>query len=1033
MLVRRDVWEQLGGFDRRLPLMRDDVDFCWRAQSAGHTVLVAPNAVLRHAEAASRERRPVDCAGRSAVNPHRVDKAGAVYTLLANTRGPLLSYVLLRIVLGTLLRTLAYLVGKVPGQAMDEITGLLSVLLRPGRLLGARRRRGRGTADPAELRPLFPPPGATVRATVEQVVSNVGGRSGDESSSAGRHGGGIETGPSGGDDDGDFMEIEQFALLKRMARKPGPVLFAVLLLVSLIACRALLGGGALSGGALLPAPSGAHDLWASFTGAWHALGTGGSEAAPPYVAIVAVFATLLFGSTGLALTVLLVASVPLAGFTAYFVSRPLVESRLLRAWAAVAYAFLPAATGALAAGRLGTAVLAILLPLMARAAVSAGGLRLSSAEIRRGARPNWRATWAFTLLLAIATAFTPITWPIALVLALAVLGLRVARGERHLLVPHALRLLAMLGAPLLVLAPWSLTLLAHPSRFLYEAGLPFGASAATATDLALLSPGGPKGSAGLLLAGLVLAALGALLRTDRRLAILTAWAAALVGLVFAIVENTTAWAGPATLVYGLALLAAAMVGAEGAKERIAASGFGWKQPVAALVALTAAVAPLYAALGWMARGADGPVERRDPTQVPAFVAEESSTADQARTLVLGGTTAHVSYVLVRGAGVRLGDAELSASAGDDTRLSKIVANLVAGSGADQAGQLGGYAVRYVLVQNGAPRDMSRVLDSTPGLSRVSQADGSALWRIDNNVSRVTIVSGSAQPISVPAGKVEAHTTVPAGQAGRVLRVADTTSADWTATLDGSPLTPTTVDGWAQGFRLPAQGGRLDLTYDDPITHTVWLWAQGFLALVLVVMALPGRRRDIDDDLPEEEAPVAAVEIPAQATAATGEGRRARRMRAAAEAAAAAEGGTGPDPAPDSAPDPDPYVTVPQQADPYGQEQWAAEYQSTYGYQQPTADPYRQQTADPYQQPTADPYRQQTADPYQQQGYDPYAYGGQGYDTQGHDPYDYGGQPDPAAYDPAYHQADRTHQAHPGKPADQAYDADGYRRDGSEHQ
>ncbi|GAB3971548.1 hypothetical protein GCM10028832_28620 [Streptomyces sparsus] len=31
MLIRRDVFEELGGFDRRLPLMRDDVDLCWRA------------------------------------------------------------------------------------------------------------------------------------------------------------------------------------------------------------------------------------------------------------------------------------------------------------------------------------------------------------------------------------------------------------------------------------------------------------------------------------------------------------------------------------------------------------------------------------------------------------------------------------------------------------------------------------------------------------------------------------------------------------------------------------------------------------------------------------------------------------------------------------------------------------------------------------------------------------------------------------------------------------------------------------------
>jgi hypothetical protein len=340
---------------------------------------------------------------------------------------------------------------------------------------------------------------------------------------------------------------------------------------------------------------------------------------------------------------------------------------------------------------------------MARAAVLAAGLELGADAIGRGARPGWRATWTFTLLLAITTAFTPITWLIALVLAVAVVVLRLVRGQGQLFVPQVLRSLAVLGTPIVVLAPWSLGLLAHPSRFLAEAGLPFGARAASASGLVLLSPGGPRAAGGVLFAGLVLAALAALLRAERRLAILTAWAGALIGLIFAVVENGSAWAGPATLLYGLALLAAATVGAEGAKERIAASGFGWRQPVAALIVFAAAAAPLIAAFGWMAGGADGPVERRDPTQVPAFVAEESSTADQARTLVLGGTATHVSYALVRGAGVQLGDAELAAAAGDDTRLGGIVANLVAGSGADQAGQLGGYAVRYVLVQKGSPR------------------------------------------------------------------------------------------------------------------------------------------------------------------------------------------------------------------------------------------------------------------------------------------------------------------------------------------
>ncbi|CAL9518109.1 glycosyltransferase [Streptomyces sp. enrichment culture] len=999
MLVRRDVFEELGGFDQHLPLMRDDVDLCWRAHSAGYRVLIAPEAVVRHAEAASRERRTVDCVGRTAASPHKVDKAGAVHTLLVNTRTAALPWVLLRLVLGTLLRTLAYLVGKVPGQALDEIRGLLGTLLRPERILAGRRRRGTPQVDKAELRPLFPPPGATVRVTVEQVAGSLVGRSDPETASgAGRHGGAVESGPGG--DDADFLEVEQFARLKRIARKPAPVLFLVLLLVSLTACRHLLGGGALAGGALLPVPADAGDLWARHTDAWHAVGTGGTGSAPPYLAVLAAFATLLLGSTGLTVTLLLVGSVPLAGLTAYFASRSLVESRLLRAWAAVAYAFLPAVTGALADGRIGTAVLAVLLPLLARAGVAAAGL--TRPEDTRG---SWRATWAYALLLTLTTAFTPVVWPLALVLGLGVLALR-----RRDLAAYGPRFLAQLGVPLLVLAPWSLTLL--PFGFFREAGLDTGTSTASALDLLSADPGGPGTVGGPVLIGVVLAALAALLRADRRLGILTAWAAALAGLLFAVLSQGSAWSGPATLAYGLALLAAALLGADGARARVAEQSFGWRQPVAALIALACAVGPVLLAAGWMVRGADGPLERRDPVQVPAFVAEESRTRDQARTLVLDSdSAARVRYMLVRGSGARMGDAEIVAAAGGNGTLDKVVANLVAGSGADQADQLGGFAVRYVLVHRGAPREVARVLDATPGLTRLSQQEGGALWRVDREVARAGILSagdtgGGARPVA--AGPVEIHTEIPDGPQGRILRLADTADEGWSATLDGKQLPRTTVDGWAQGFRLPASGGRLDVTYDEPFTHTAWLWAQGLLAVVLVVMALPGRRRDIDDDLPEEPA-VTAEDL-------AGDGRRARRLRAQAEAEAAA-GAAPPADGDAPAPPPQPPATVPPQPD---HAAWQAdEYQdaayATAGRTTPDApggDGHQQAYAtDEYGQP----YRHDAypSDGHQQGGYPPDAYQADPYrqgqyaaypqdaHQQGqYDPYAYGGTPQQAPYDPS---------------------------------
>ncbi|MDX6355719.1 MAG: hypothetical protein QOF98_2622, partial [Streptomyces sp.] len=472
-------------------------------------------------------------------------------------------------------------------------------------------------------------------------------------------------------------------------------------------------------------------------------------------------------------------------------------------------------------------------------------------------------------------------------------------------------------------------------------------------------PGGPKASGGVLLVGVVLAALAGLMRGTRRTAIGAAWVAAVVALLFAVVENSKDWAGPATLVYGIALLAAAAIGAENANERIATSGFGWRQPVAALVAFAAAAAPLLAAFTWVVDGADGPIKRGDPQQVPAFVAEESTTADQPRTLVIDGTAGRVSYALVRGSGAHLGDAELAAEANTDSSLNDVVANLVAGSGADQGTRLAGYAIRYVLAEKGVPRSYGRILDSTPGLSRVSQTGGTELWEVDTQTARITITSKGADPVSVAAGQVDAHTKVPAGPSGRVLRLADSAASGWQATLDGEALTPVTVDGWAQGFDLPASGGTLDVTFKEPVTHIGWLGVQGFLLLVVIVLALPGRRREIDDDLPEADGAVSVASVPLGADIpgqAIGEGRRARRLQAAAEAE-----GVAPEDSAEAAAD-------------------AADSPETEQPPEPVADPYEQPAYDPAEggyDPYAVPAGAEAGYNYQEQGYqDPgYAQGG----------------------------------------------------------
>ncbi|QMU75306.1 glycosyltransferase [Streptacidiphilus sp. PB12-B1b] len=1049
MLIRRDVFEQLGGFDKALPLMRDDVDLCWRVAAAGHRTVVAPDAAMRHAEAASRERRPIDCARPG--HPHRIDKAGAVFTLLANSRGLLLPYLLLRITLSTLLRALGYLLGKTPGQAVDELAGLAHVLLRFGAVVAARgRRRRTRSPDAIDDRSLFPAPGATTRAAVENLVAEFAGRTGNEAMSS-RHGS-VESGPV--DDDAEFLEIEQFARLKRIARKPAPVLFAGLLLITLVACRNLIGTGALYGGALLPTPGGAGDLWQQYAATWQANGVGSAGGAPPYLGVLAALATLTFGNPSLAVGLVLILAVPLAGVSAYLVSRPLIASRFVRAWASAGYALLPAATGALAQGRIGTAILAVLLPPLARAAAIAVGLGIRRETAARGGRPGWRSAWVAALLLTLTTAFVPLAWVLGLLLMLGALIAALLRGGAFgsgvsALRSLGLRCLVIAGTPLLVLAPWSLGLFAHPGRLLLEAGIPGAVGpTATPTNLLLLSPGGSGAVPGVLVVGIVLAALAALLRADRRRAVVAAWGGACVGLLGTVLTGTakvvpgpgqapvSVWAGPATLIAGIALLSAAAIGADGARARVAGIDFGWRQPVAAVVLLTAGLAPVAAAGWWVVRGADGPLARGNGQLVPAFIAQQADSVEQVRTLVLrtGDNGGVVSYALVRGAGPTVGSAEATDATKPSADLGALIGNLVAGAGGDPASQLADYAVQYIQVLAPVSTQVSDALDGTPGLTRLNEQQSGSIWRLTQNVARAAIQAPGSADVNVPSGAVDVHATIPSGSSGRVLRLADSADPGWHATLDGTALTPTApVDGWAQGFQLPANGGRLAVSYSESTGHVGWIAGQCFLALVVLVLALPGRRDRRDDDQPEDgespEALAAAADVPAPGS------RRARRLAAEAPdgpqapgdplapgdpVAPGGEAAPGQDPFqpfdpaaaadPGPAPDADAPATGPA-AEPApafvpSQQSWEQQ-----GYpQQPAAQPYGW---DQYQAP-AQPYEQQE---YEQQSYEQAYPVEPGYQQPYYPEQPYPEQPQPYQEQPYYGEG---YPAEPGRPADPGY-------------
>jgi len=56
MLVRREVFEKIGGFDPGFFLYREDIDFCLRAKKAGFKVGIATDAMITHLEGASTSK-----------------------------------------------------------------------------------------------------------------------------------------------------------------------------------------------------------------------------------------------------------------------------------------------------------------------------------------------------------------------------------------------------------------------------------------------------------------------------------------------------------------------------------------------------------------------------------------------------------------------------------------------------------------------------------------------------------------------------------------------------------------------------------------------------------------------------------------------------------------------------------------------------------------------------------------------------------------------------------------------------------------
>jgi len=816
MLVRRDVWESTGGFDEFFTMFRDDVDFCWRVHAAGHRIQVVTDAVLYHRELGVRRSRAA-----GGPHPRRLDRRNALYVLAVNL--PLL--VMLRViggcVFGSLLRAGWFSLTKQNDRARDHLAALGAVLGHPGQIWKARRRRGPLHKGYANVNG-FIPPARTLRKLAENVAGML-------TAGPARTTGGHQA--SGNPDEEQFTD--EPSAIRRTLANPGVRLVAALTLVSLIAERRLLAAGTLGGGALVPAWDSASGLWRTYLAGFHPAGIGSSGIAPPYLAVLAALATVAAGKTWLAVDVLLLACVPLAGLTAYLASRRVTRSVPVRVAAAAAYAMTPVAMGAVAAGAIGTAMVIILLPLAGLAAAR---------MITSGGTAARRASWAAGLTLGLMAAFVPALWLTGVALAGATTGYSYAArrfgGPYPALDPVNAAIAAL--APVLVMFPWSLSLLAHPGNFLLDGGVSSTSAQSSVTSLFLLRPGGPGLPPAWVTAGLGLAAIAALFAPHRRGGLTwTGWAVAVTGLAAAtVVRGLNAWPGPELAVAAAGLILAAIPAAE---WLAAIKGRVWRIAAVGVLAV-AASAPVLAAAFWLADGVSGPVGGVQAQVLPAFVSADSAGPDWPSTLVLREVGGVVSYAVDREDDPSLGEPGLTAPAAAASTLSRAVADLAAQDGADEGdpGQvLSSFAIKWVLLPGPVDAGLAQRLAGAAGLVQVSSSAAYDLWEVAGTVARARVIEPDGAVAALPSGDVSVSAAAP--RSGGTLLLAEP-AGGWTATLNGHALKARTVAGWEQAFTLPAGGGTLSISHND-VLHDLGLIIEALAFLAICVLALPGKRTE----------------------------------------------------------------------------------------------------------------------------------------------------------------------------------------------
>ncbi len=829
MLIRRDVFEELGGFDPNLTLFRDDVDLGWRVHVAGYSVIAVTDAVAFHAEAAASERRKLDVKSGAFRRPLILDRRNAAYVLLTNSSWWLLPWLSIQMLFSAMVRAGGYLLAKLPGYASDEVLAVALLLVRPGLILEARKIRKKKRMISARVVSRFIPPRwsqlrlGALRASESIRQSLLPARPEDM---------GILNAPS---EDEDLLTPAPSNIWRGALRRPG-----VLGVVALIAITSLWSAhryGSLVGGALPSSPMGASDLWSKYGESWHQVGMGSSTATPTWILILAILSTLFFGKA-FALIAFVFWIAPLFFmWSMYSLLRKLSRNAWLIMGASFSYAISPVAIAAIDSGRLGTIAALIIGPRIA----------YFLTRIRKVEEIHWREIFGFSLLLGALTAFSfQAFMGIALIYILgSALDVRDFRkgSNRPLLLRRLSKRATLIVTPFALCLPWSFEALVHPSRLLIEPGLLIPGGGPNLAFLA--NPGGPGSLPWWILSPvafvLIISALSSgMARKYAEIGLAFLLIATLLSVLtisgHASAKSEILWTGSLLAYATIASLCAGVVILHGLRQKLANVRFHYRHILAGLAIGTTIFYGLSASIWVITSGAASPVRANHPSVLPSFLAVTPGVKTLVLRNISGSKTDTISFFIARESDAMLSDPDVAPA--DSKDLEVAVREIVDGSGISSSKVLAAYGIKYLFMKKPVDTQLAREVDGLGGFLRTSSTQAGIVWKVAGISDRLVFTDSKGKSVALPTQNVSARVSAPGPG---ILSLSENYDNSWKVIQNGKQLVRSRNSYGLPQFEV-TQAGEFSLIHDGT-SRRAWLSLQMIIFLSVFVMTVPrGRRR-----------------------------------------------------------------------------------------------------------------------------------------------------------------------------------------------